>query len=106
MMKAEDEDLDDRVGNAIELAIIGKAKRFIKSRATQRVINSIWRCDSIHTLRYAVLTGLQRKMCLSTGVKSLDLTRQLQTHSGSFLRPTPGAAVGPLPVNHVSLWAV
>jgi hypothetical protein len=45
MMKAEDEDLDDRVGNAIELAIIGKAKRFIKSRATQRVINSIWRCD-------------------------------------------------------------
>jgi hypothetical protein len=43
MIKADDEDPDDRVGNAIELAIIGHAKRFIKSNAAQRVINSIWR---------------------------------------------------------------
>jgi hypothetical protein len=39
MIKADDEDPDDRVGNAIELAIIGNAKRFIKSNAAQRVIN-------------------------------------------------------------------
>ena len=37
-----DGDLDDRVGNAIELAILGKAKRFIKSSACQKVIDSIW----------------------------------------------------------------
>ncbi|GLB41921.1 putative nonselective cation channel [Lyophyllum shimeji] len=34
--------LDDRIGNAIELAILGKAKRFIKSSSCQRVINAIW----------------------------------------------------------------
>lgn len=37
-----DGDLDDRVGNAIEMAILGKAKRFIKSSACQKVINAIW----------------------------------------------------------------
>ncbi|KAK2463515.1 hypothetical protein APHAL10511_004266 [Amanita phalloides] len=37
-----DDDLDDRVGNAIEVAILGKARRFIKSSPCQRVINSIW----------------------------------------------------------------
>jgi hypothetical protein len=41
--KAErDGDLEDRVGNAIELAILGKAKRFIKSSSCQKVINAIW----------------------------------------------------------------
>ncbi|KIL69255.1 hypothetical protein M378DRAFT_21449 [Amanita muscaria Koide BX008] len=37
-----DGDLDDRVGNAIELAILGKAKGFIKSPACQKVIDAIW----------------------------------------------------------------
>lgn len=37
-----DNDLEDRVGNAIELAILGKAKRFIKSSSCQKVINGIW----------------------------------------------------------------
>lgn len=37
-----DGDLDNRVGNAIELAILGKAKRFIKSPACQKVIDNIW----------------------------------------------------------------
>jgi hypothetical protein len=37
------DDLEDRVGNAIEMAILGKAKRFIKSSSCQKVINSIWR---------------------------------------------------------------
>lgn len=37
-----DDDLEDRVGNAIELAILGKAKRFIKSSSCQKVINAIW----------------------------------------------------------------
>ena len=37
-----DDDLEDKVGNAIELAILGKAKRFIKSTSCQRVINAIW----------------------------------------------------------------
>jgi hypothetical protein len=38
------DDLDDRVGNAIEMAIISKSKRFLKSTPSQRVIDAIWRC--------------------------------------------------------------
>ncbi|PFH51765.1 hypothetical protein AMATHDRAFT_2680 [Amanita thiersii Skay4041] len=51
-----DDELDDRVGNAIEMAILGKAKRFIKSSACQKVINNIWsgRCvyqaESSHSI--------------------------------------------------------
>ncbi|KAG5647800.1 hypothetical protein DXG03_007722 [Asterophora parasitica] len=37
-----DDDLEDRVGNAIEMAILGKSKRFIKSSSCQKVINAIW----------------------------------------------------------------
>ena len=37
-----DDDLEEHVGNAIEMAILGKAKRFIKSAAVQKIINSIW----------------------------------------------------------------
>jgi hypothetical protein len=43
LVQEDNEDLDDRVGNAIEMAIICKAKRFIKSSACQKVINAIWR---------------------------------------------------------------
>jgi hypothetical protein len=43
LAREENEDLDDRVGNAIEMAIISNAKRFIKSSACQKVINAIWR---------------------------------------------------------------
>ena len=38
-----DDDLEETVGNAIELAIISKAKLFIKSSPCQRVIDAIWR---------------------------------------------------------------
>ncbi|KAI0705213.1 hypothetical protein BC835DRAFT_1314998 [Cytidiella melzeri] len=37
-----DDDLEDRVGNAIEIAIISQAKLFIKSSACQKVIDGIW----------------------------------------------------------------
>ncbi|OBZ74219.1 Calcium channel YVC1 [Grifola frondosa] len=37
-----EDDLEDRVGNAIEMAILGQAKRFIKSSACQKVIDGIW----------------------------------------------------------------
>jgi len=43
LAQQENDDLEDRVGNAIEMAIISKAKRFIKSTPCQKVINSIWR---------------------------------------------------------------
>jgi hypothetical protein len=42
--REERDDLEDRVGNGIELAIVGKAKRFIKSSSFQKVINGIWSC--------------------------------------------------------------
>ncbi|GJE91189.1 ion transporter [Phanerochaete sordida] len=37
-----DDDLEERVGNAIEVAIISQAKTFIKSSACQKVIDGIW----------------------------------------------------------------
>ncbi|KAG9050438.1 hypothetical protein FS837_005511 [Tulasnella sp. UAMH 9824] len=37
-----DMDTNERIGNAIEMAIIGQAKRFIKSGAFQKVIDCIW----------------------------------------------------------------
>ncbi|KAG8873745.1 hypothetical protein FRB98_008807 [Tulasnella sp. 332] len=37
-----DLDIEERVGNAIEMAIIGQAKRFIKSGASQKIIDGIW----------------------------------------------------------------
>jgi hypothetical protein len=40
--RAERDDLEDIVGNAIELAIISKAKIFIKSSPCQKVIDAIW----------------------------------------------------------------
>jgi len=40
--QARDDDLEERVGNAIEMAILGKAKKFIKSSACQKVIDVIW----------------------------------------------------------------
>ncbi len=43
MYEMDVEDVEDRIGNAIEMAIISKAKRFIKSTACQRVIDGIWR---------------------------------------------------------------
>jgi hypothetical protein len=37
------DDVEERVGNALEIAIRGRAKDFIKSSACQKVINCIWR---------------------------------------------------------------
>ncbi|KAF7370601.1 hypothetical protein MSAN_00692800 [Mycena sanguinolenta] len=37
-----DFDEEERVGNAIEMAIVGKAKNFIKSSSCQKVIDGIW----------------------------------------------------------------
>ncbi|KAL0575972.1 hypothetical protein V5O48_006006 [Marasmius crinis-equi] len=42
MARDEREDLEERVGNAIEVAIVGKARRFLNSSACQKVIDSIW----------------------------------------------------------------
>ncbi|KAH8832989.1 hypothetical protein DL96DRAFT_1705027 [Flagelloscypha sp. PMI_526] len=36
------DDIDDKIGNTIEIAIIGKARRFIKSSSCQKVIDGIW----------------------------------------------------------------
>lgn len=50
-----DEGVEDRVGNAIEVAILGKAKRFIKSSSCQKVIEAIWSCVSIWLFREAFI---------------------------------------------------
>ena len=41
------DDLEDRVGNGIEMAILGRAKRFIGSPSCQKVISCIWTCVPI-----------------------------------------------------------
>jgi hypothetical protein len=41
--RLERDDVEDRVGNALEMAIVSHAKRFIKSSPCQKVIDSIWR---------------------------------------------------------------
>ncbi|KIJ55272.1 hypothetical protein M422DRAFT_23881 [Sphaerobolus stellatus SS14] len=38
----EDMDVEDSAGNAIEMAILGQAKRFIKSSPCQKIIDGIW----------------------------------------------------------------
>ncbi|KAF8845109.1 hypothetical protein BDN67DRAFT_1007476 [Paxillus ammoniavirescens] len=46
-----DDDLEERVGNAIEMAIISKARRFIKTLACQKVIDGIWmHAESSHSI--------------------------------------------------------
>jgi hypothetical protein len=87
MIKADDEDPDDRVGNAIELAIIGNAKRFIKSNAAQRVINSIWRftTPSLSSVS-AKLTGPpQWQMRVPACVHALYSAGYIQAHSSALL---------------------
>lgn len=62
MEELDIDDVEEHVGNAIEMAIIGRAKRFIKSSACQKVIDSIWRhvdhgCppnQQVHTYRLLV----------------------------------------------------
>lgn len=41
-IREERDDVEERVGNALEIAIISQAKRFIKSSACQKVIDGIW----------------------------------------------------------------
>lgn len=57
--KDRDDDLEERVGNAIEIAILGKAKRFIKSAACQQIINSIWSCALFTTFLLSDLIGFE-----------------------------------------------
>lgn len=52
--RQERDDLEERVGNAIEMAIIGKARRFIKSSPCQKVIDYIWTCVSVTVSLFAM----------------------------------------------------
>ena len=72
--KEEKDEVEDRVGNAIEVAILGKAKRFIKSSSCQKVIEAIWTCVSTWLVRETFIhTILQWKICLSSSERSLHL---------------------------------
>ncbi|KZP01440.1 hypothetical protein CALVIDRAFT_2828 [Calocera viscosa TUFC12733] len=48
LQDGDEDGLQDRVGNAIELAIISQAKRFIKSSPCQKVISAIWRGEIVY----------------------------------------------------------
>lgn len=52
--RQDNDDLEDRVGNAIEMAIISRGKGFIKSDPCQKVIDAIWRYAQLLTLRHGL----------------------------------------------------
>lgn len=62
-LEDEGEEGSERVGNALEMAIISKSKRFIKSPSTQRVIQGIWtgrviyQAASVHAIIADVRAG-------------------------------------------------
>lgn len=68
------DDVEERVGNAIEMAIIGKAKRFIKSSACQRVIDSIWRYA--HPKQMIVMNKIK---CRIISVENVSFRRRIVT---------------------------
>ncbi|PBK69268.1 hypothetical protein ARMSODRAFT_1019246 [Armillaria solidipes] len=61
--REEREDLEERVGNAIEMAILGRAKRFIKSSSCQRVIDGIWtgKCVYQATSNHSILSDTYKR---------------------------------------------
>ncbi|KAF9045820.1 hypothetical protein BDZ89DRAFT_1058779 [Hymenopellis radicata] len=63
MAREEREDLEERVGNAIEMAILGKAKRFIKSSSCQKVIDGIWtgKCVYQATSSHSILSDTYKR---------------------------------------------
>ena len=62
--ESEGDGEDERVGNSIEVAILGKAKRFIKSDVCQKVINAIWRCVSSSSSSWESLYHLHSGKCV------------------------------------------
>ena len=74
------DDLEERVGNAIEIAIICKAKRFLKSAACQKVIDSIWRYG-IHMLRLCSLSILYNSgRCVYQAESSHSILADVRAH--------------------------
>jgi hypothetical protein len=60
-----DDDLEERVGNAIEMAIISKARRFIKTLACQKVIDGIWmHVTCFHNLLSVLTSSLCSGKCV------------------------------------------
>ena len=73
MARNEREDLEERVGNAIEVAILAKAKRFLNSSACQKVIDSIWRYASPGWGALSCFDLSQQwQMCLSSAKQPFD----------------------------------
>ena len=60
MAREDHDDVEDRVGNAIEMAILSKAKRFIKASSCQKVINAIWRFVDSVVRGHFLITAVQR----------------------------------------------
>jgi hypothetical protein len=76
------EDLEHYVGNAIEMAILGSAKRFIKSPACQKVIDSIYRfvTTSLDKTGTSCTDMMQWQMCISSAKQPCDSIRRELTH--------------------------
>ncbi|KAF7356596.1 hypothetical protein MVEN_00993600 [Mycena venus] len=82
-----DFDEEERVGNAIEMAIVGKAKRFIKSSSCQKVIDGIWSGRYVYQAEsnHSILSDASPFKYLQLRANaSLDI----QANSNTLLRPT------------------
>ena len=62
--REEKDDVEERVGNAIEMAILGKAKRFIKSSSCRKVIDAIWRCVILGLFMKLLFTPFYSGKCV------------------------------------------
>ncbi|KAJ3884955.1 hypothetical protein GG344DRAFT_70942 [Lentinula edodes] len=93
MAREEREDLEERVGNAIEMAILGRSKRFIKSSSCQKVIDGIWsgkcvyQAESSHSIlsdasiirhrESSTITSSSSRLINGTQSTSMTLTKPL-----------------------------
>lgn len=121
-----DDDLEDYVGNAIEMAILGKSKRFIKSSACQKVIDAIWswvqlqyndgsrpsahttvgsgRCVYQAQSSHSILSDVSNLGCISHLILRASFS-DLQKEPNSFLWSSQSPFTGPLSVGS-SLYGV
>jgi hypothetical protein len=82
-----DDDLEDRVGNAIEMAIISNAKAFIKSSSCQKVINAIWRLVGPASSRIVLIVSFESGKCVYQAESSHTILSDVSTsgRSSSYL---------------------
>ncbi|KAH7870600.1 uncharacterized protein C8R40DRAFT_1175398 [Lentinula edodes] len=97
MAREEREDLEERVGNAIEMAILGRSKRFIKSSSCQKVIDGIWSGKCVYQAEssHSILSDA-----------SIIRHRESSTITSSSSRPTNGTQSTSMTLTKPLYWII